>query len=281
MGTSKSSSGSPSGVPMVPPWVPDAEQPQTPPEKKDEEKETSESDPQKTAAIPEATPIAPRGRFGSTRTALGDYGSNGTRDSLRRGVGRYVSSGLGGSGTAARRFGGTATTAGALYGALGGTGTGASADRTTLDRDVLAGKSARQVIDAVIETACPVDGTQDTEASRNSINDALSELLNRHPEADLLELTEGQREFVVEQFVSMDVYRRFVLDVGNAIREKAPSATTALSRLKEAREYIRENVVASFEKLRNAGTRLNGSQVSRVVTQALKDAFDVFSGYSE
>jgi hypothetical protein len=282
MGTSKSSSGSPSGVPMVPPWVPDAEQPQIPPEeKKDEQQGNSVQEAPMPAVAPETLPIAPRARFGPTRTALGDYGSSGSRDSLRRGVGRYISGGLGGSSTAARRFGGTSTTAGALYGALGGAGTGASVDRTTLDRDVLSGKSARQVIDAVIEIACPVDGTQDTEASRNSINDALSELLNRHPDTDLLALTEDQREFVVGQFVSMDVYRRFVLDVGNAIREKAPNATTALSRLKEAREYIRENVIASFEKLRNAGARFSGNQVSRIVALALKDAFDVFSGYAE
>lgn len=265
MGTSKSSKGSPSNVPMVPPWVPDpeTEEPQEGTDKDEEKKEN---------------PIAPRARFGPTRTSLGEYGSSGDSDSLRRGVGRYVSGGLGGSGTAVRRFGGTAGTANALYGALGGSSSGATAE---VDSALLAGKSAREIIDNVIETVCPVDGTQDTESSRNAINDALTALIKRHPDADILALSEEQREFVVESYVSMDVYRRFVLDVGNAIREKAPSASTALARLKQAREYIREHIVASFRKLRESGKRLSGSRVSNLVSQALQETFDVFAGYAE
>lgn len=285
MGTSKSSSGSPSNVPMVPPWVPDpdVDEPDNTPEDSDQsepDNEESDRDDSKEQDKVEKldSPIAPRGRFGGTRTSLGDFGSSGDRDSLRRGVGRYVSGGLGGSGTAVRRFGGTASTANSLYGALGGASSGQS---TAVDRALLAGKSAREIIDTVIEAVCPVDGTQDTESSRNSINDALTELLQRHPDADILDLSEDQREFVVESYVSMDVYRRFVLDVGNAIRDKAPNASTALSRLKQAREYIREHIVASFRKLREAGTRLSGSRVSRVVARSLKEAFDVFSGYAE
>ncbi len=281
MGTSKSSTGSPSSVPMVPPWVPDPEA--APPDDANEqqdqqsdEQDSEESQPDQ-EAVP--TPIAPRGRFGQTRRSLGDFGSSGNHDSLRRGVGRYVGSGLGGSRTATRRFGGTASTAGALYGALGGSGTGATSEHAKLDRALLEGRSARQVINVIIDTVCPVDGTQDTEASRYSINDALSELMKRYPDADLLELTENQREFVVESYVSMDVYRRFVLDVGNAIREKAPNASTALSRFKQAREYIHEHIIASFHRLRDSGKRLSGSRVSRIVSQALKDAFDIFAGY--
>jgi len=262
---------------MVPPWVPDPEVDESPdndPNADDQDSNEQDSD----KPIEKESPIAPRGRFGPTRTSLGEYGSSGDSDSLRRGVGRYIGGGLGGSGTAVRRFGGTAANANALYGALGGASSGSSVE---VDRALLAGKSARQIIDTVIETVCPVDGSQDTESSRNAINDALTELVKRHPDADILELSEEQREFVVESYVSMDVYRRFVLDVGNAIREKAPNATTALSRLKQAREYIREHIVASFQKLRVKGKRLSGNRVSRVVSQALQEAFEVFAGYAE
>jgi hypothetical protein len=145
----------------------------------------------------------------------------------------------------------------------------------------LAGRSAREVIDAVIEAACPVDGTQDAEASRKSINDALSQLAERDPEADPLNLTEDQRAFVVEQFVGMDVFRRFMLDVGTTIQDKAPSASTALARLKEVREYIRETVSAAFRKIRDAGQKLTGGRVGQLVQRALVAAFDVFSGYAQ
>jgi len=127
----------------------------------------------------------------------------------------------------------------------------------------------------------PVDGTQDAEASRQSINDALSELIDRHPDIDLLDLTEEQREFVLERFVAMDVYRRFVLDVGQHIQNKAPSARVALSRLRQVREYMRETITASFRRLRETGSRLSGTRVSALIRTALESAFDVFSEYSE
>jgi hypothetical protein len=145
----------------------------------------------------------------------------------------------------------------------------------------LAGKPARAVINAIVESVCPLDGTQDSEASRNAVNDSLSELMQRHPDADLLAPTEEQREFVIEHFVGTDIYRRFVLDVGGAIQTKAATASIAVSRLKEARDYIRETVAASFRKLREAGQRLAGSRVSGIVQRALKDALEVFSGYAE
>lgn len=277
MGTSRASGGSPSKVPLIPSWVPDV--PPGAPDAPDDAAPPDGSPP--VPPNPLDNPIAPEGRFRSTRTTLGRYASSGGAGVMRRGVGEYIRSGLGGSGTATRRFGGTARTAGRLYGALGGGGGGAAPDAPRLDRDVLAGKSAREVIDAVVETACPVDGTQDAEASRKSINDALSELMERHEDADLLNLTEPQREFVTERFVAMDVYRRFQLDVGKTIQDKAPSLSSALSRLKEVKDYIRETVSAAFRKLREAGQKLTGGRVTQVVNKALAAAFDVFSGYAE
>lgn len=266
---------------MVPPWVPDPVDPETPiPDETPAPPEDGENPPNKVVNRP-PVPIAPPRRFASTRLSLGEYGRSGDGRSMRKGVGRYIGGGLGGSRTAVRRFGGTASTAASLYGALGGNVTGGSPQRERLEEGLRSGKSARGIINAVVEIVCPVDGTQDSEASRNSINDALAELLKRYPDADVLNLTEAQREFVVSWYVSMDVYRRFVLDVGGAIRDKAPSAVAGVSRLREVREYIRETVMASFEKSRKGGRALSSGQVIRTVKMALADAFDIFAEYSE
>lgn len=264
---------------MVPPWVPDVELPDADANSPDPDQPGAP--PTEVPAIPpQQIPIAPPGRFRFARTSLGRFASSGDSAQLRRGVGHYVRTGLGGTGVAARRFGGTARTAGTLYAALGGQGLPANAPKE-FDAAALAGKPARTIINAIVEVVCPLDGTQDSEASRNSVNDSLSELMQRHPDADLLAPTEEQREFVIEYFVGTDVYRRFVLDVGGAIQAKAASASVALSRLKEARDYIRETVAASFRKLRVAGERMAGSRVSGIVQRALKDALEVFSGYAE
>ncbi len=280
MGTSQSSKGSPSGVPMVPPWVPDAPMPAPPvgdvPDGAPEEPPASPGEPR------QPIPIAPSGRFHNARLSLGKFAHSGDRDSMRRGVGRYVKGGYGGSATATRRFGGTAQTAGTLYAALsGGAGGQFSAPGNALDPAILAGRSADAVMDAVVEAVRPVDGTQDTEASRTAIKDALAELLTRFPDADLLNLEEQHREFAIERYVASDVFCRFRLDLGKTIIDKAPSAAAGLGRLKEVRDYIKEAVSASFRQLREAGQRLGAGRIMQIVQAALKETFRVFEGYAE
>jgi hypothetical protein len=74
---------------------------------------------------------------------------------------------------------------------------------------------------------------------------------------------------------------RFELDVGKHLLERAPTATVAMSRLKQMRAYIAETVAASFRKLRDQGRILSPGGVARVVQAALRDTFEVFEGYEE
>lgn len=287
MGTSQSSSGSPSGVPMVPPWVPDLPLPALspteggPPDNMPESGD--ETPPAPAPAEPrQPIPIAPARRFLGANRNLGDYARSGDGASMRRGLGQYVKKGYGGSSTATRRMGGTAQAAQALYSALsGGQGVPATAAGSPLDPALNAGRSANEVMDAVVEAVRPVDGTQDAEASRTSIKDALSDVLNQFPDADLLNLSPEQRELAVERFVAGDVFRRIDLDIGKTIREKAPNAATGLGRLKEVREYVRETVSASFRRLRESGQRLAAGRITQIVQNAIRETFQVFEGYAE
>jgi hypothetical protein len=201
---------------------------------------------------------------------------------MQRGLREYVRKGYSGRANAVKRFGGTASTAGNLYGALSSVAGGqAAAPGSPLDPAILAGRSAREVMDAVVEAVRPADGTQDAEASRTAIKDALSELLTMHPDADLLNLTEPQRETVIERFVAIDVYQRAMLDIGKAIQAKAPTATVGVSRLKEVKEYIKQTVAAAFRKLRGAGHRVTAGRVNQFVRAALEEVFKVFEDYSQ
>lgn len=201
---------------------------------------------------------------------------------MQRALRDYVRKGYGGRATAVRRFGGTASTAGVLYGALSSVAGGqAAAPGSPLDPALLAGRTAREVMDAVVEAVRPADGTQDAEANRTAIKDALSELLTMFPEADLLNLTEDQRGVAIERFVAIDVYRRTVLDIGKTIQEKAPTATVGLSRLKEVKDYIKQTVAAAFRKLRAAGGRVTTGRVNQFVSVALGETFQVFEAYAQ
>lgn len=293
MGTSASSKGPGGGVSMVPPWVPDPVPPVAAPGAPPEPDADGDSDGQQQPGQPATplavpaprpappSPIAPARRFAGARRNLGEFARSGDSRDMRRGLRDYVRRGYGGGATAVRRFGGTAATADALDGALSRVAGGqAAAPGSPLDPVLLAGRSARQIMDAVVEAVRPVDGSQDAEAGRAAIKDALVELLTVFPEADFLNLSEAERAFAIERFVAFDVYRRLQLDLGRTIQEKAPTATVGVARLKEARDYIKETVAAAFRKLRSAGGRPTSARVSAMVRAALGETFQVFAGYT-
>jgi hypothetical protein len=301
MGTSASSNGPGGGVPLVPPWVPPVPpiplMPPVPPispppggqgagpgnSDGQNGQAPASPNPQQTAQT-QPSPMAPAGRFQGARLNFGKFAGGGGGGAggrhMRRGLRDYVRKGYGGRQTAVKRFGGTASTAGNLYGALSNVAGGqAAAPGSPLDPALLAGRSAREVMDAIVEAVRPADGTQDGEASRTAIKDALSELLTMFPEADLLNLTEEQRATSIERFVAIDVYQRTMLDIGKDIQAKAPRATVALARMKEVKEYIKQTVAAAFRKLRGAGHRVTTGRVNQVVHAALDETFKVFEEY--
>ena len=295
MGTSSSSNGPGGGVPLVPPWVPPVPPipPPSPPGNEQGAEGGSGQDgpapPSPSPQLPmqaQRSPMAPAGRFQGARLNFGKFsGGGGGRGSgvrhMRRGLRDYVRKGYGGRENAIRRFGGTASTAGNLYGALSSVAAGQpAAPGSPLDPALLAGRSAREVMDAIVEAVRPADGTQDAEASRRAIKDALSELLTMFPDADLLNLTDNQRATAIERYVAIDVYQRAMLDIGKAIQAKAPTATVALSRLKEVKDYIKQTVAAAFRKLRNAGRWVTTGRVNHVARAALEESFRVFEEYS-
>ncbi|MFV3327086.1 Qat anti-phage system associated protein QatB [Pseudomonas sp. NY15372] len=305
MGTSQNNDGPGKGTPYVPPWTPPLPpvppQPPTPPEPLDptdpecgppdeglpdpdqeaaDDGDEGTDDPRQVPQAPQ--PIAPPGRFGGARRGLGEYASNGDRRSLRKSLRDYVRQGYGGSKTTTARFGGTASVAGALGAALESVADAANqAAPGVLDPAMWQGRSPSEVMDALVEAVRPVDGTQDAEAERASIRGSLSDVLVRYPDADLLNLSTEQRAFVIERYTAMDVFHRYELDLGKTIQEKAKSATVAVRRLKEIKDYIKECVSASFRKIAATGARLTTGRISQVVSQALQDTFEVFEGYVE
>ncbi len=302
MGTSSSSKGSPSNVPMVPPWVADVPS-ETPSDFTADlpSDEGTVSTPRPVdgldlagatdeggANAPLALPInaknrlAPTGRFSAARLDLRSFARSSDRQAMHRGMRYYVSRGYGGSSTATHRMGGTIQSSETLFSAVSGVpGNPLQAPGAQLDPAMLAGRSADDIMDAVTDAVRPVDGTQDSESSRAAIRDALSDTLEKYPDADLLNLTDQQKEYAVEVFVVADIYGRFNLDLGTHVIENAPSASAGLSRLKEIRDYIRETAAEAFRNLKSKGQYLSKSRVAAVVRDAIHETFEVFEGYTQ
>lgn len=283
MGTSGSSKGSPGNVPMVPPWVPPVPPaaPENTPAPEGPADPSQSAGPAPTTTAPLASPTASPARFAAARRSAGAFAKSGDARDMKRSVRHYVQKGYGGAGTAARRLGGTVRNAGSLYSALSPASAAAPSAGVAIDRDALVGRSANEIMDAIVNAVQPVSGTQDAEASRTAIKNSLSEVLERYPEANLLDLTDEQREFAIERYIALDVFQRFALDLGKVIQDKAPSHRTALARLKEVKEYIKQVISASFRKLKAAGRSLSSGRLTEIVQNALVDALGVFEHYRE
>lgn len=125
----------------------------------------------------------------------------------------------------------------------------------------------------------PIDGTLDSESSRASIKDALSEVLEEEPQADLTQLTQEQRELAIMHFMAGDVFRRIDLDLGKDIREHAPNASQGMKRLKEVKDYVKQTIFASFRKIKESGQSISSKTITDVAKKTIRDTFEIFEAY--
>lgn len=174
---------------------------------------------------------------------------------------------------------GTARRAGGLYGVLDALRSGeAFPQEIALDPVQLAGKTQTEISDLIANALAPVDGTQDTEAARDSVSRALCELLDANPNADLTNLDLAQIDAVIEGYIAYDLAHRIELDVGKAVLDKAANYAEGVDRLQEMKAYVRQEVARAFRTRRNAGpmTRQNAAVVSSAI---MRDTFDIFESY--
>lgn len=281
MGTSASSTGPGSGVPLVPPWVDDVDNDSsqapdgdngTP---QDQDEPTGKQD--QSAIQPPA--IAARARFRTTRTNLGSFSRGGDTDALKRGLGQYSRSGLGGARQASNRMARTARNSGILYSALNAlAGRGNAPSDLRVDISQLRGLSAQEIVDRIAEAISPSDGSQDSEANRESISQALRELVVLEPDINLSALTEDQIAAVVESYISHDIFHRVELDVGKAIFSNTDPAT-AIQRLDLMYNYIRRCVSSALQRLDAFRKSLTQSEASRISRAIIAETFNVFEEY--
>jgi len=301
MGTSASSRGPGGNVPLIPPWVPQvtplpaapvptpaapregapSEIPSTPASPSPGTTPASDEYPPTGQSVAPTPPpvLAPPRRFKAARTSLGRFARSGDQRQLASGLRHYSRTGLGGARRAAQRMGGTSKTAGVLYVALHALGMQAVDGDTGLDPASLRGLPPGQIRDRIIDAVRPLDGTQDAEASRCSINDAIKDVLNQHADADLLTLSPEQIELIMERYIAYDLCRRVELDIGNAVSKAAASVAEGVRRMQEVKSYIQEKVSACFRAMRARRQRLTRVVAASFAARVIEDTFVVFEEF--
>jgi hypothetical protein len=285
MGTSASSNGPGSGVPFDPPWLDDIAPPQPGDGLQPDDQGTGDGDPESNR--PEQPPQPPAKppelalprRFYNARRELGDFAHTGKQDSFRKAVGHYSRTGMGGARSAANRMRASTRSAANLFGVLQSAreGTDPAINEWVTS---LTGRnaSAQDVVDEIIRRVAPSGGSQDETSCRESMAQAMEDLLEEDPNVDLFHLEDDDIWTLIESFLGYEAFNRLCLDIGQVFENSALSPRDRVTRMNEMQDYLKAELCAQIEELRQTTPNAASNQLQVVLQSALQNTFLVYEG---
>ena len=281
MGTSASSNGPGGGVPFDPPWLDDIASPQSGDEILPDDQGIGNpgSNPPEHAPLPPISPpeLAPPRRFYGARRELGDFARTGRKNSFQKAVGHYSRTGMGGASNAAKRMRMSSKTAANLAGVLQSAREGANPAINEWVRSLTEGNvNPQDVVDEIIRRIAPDGGSQDEASCRDSMAQAMGDLLERDPNIDLLHLEDANIWTLIESFLAYEAFNRLCLDIGQVFENSALSPRDRVVRMNEMQDYLEAEIYMQIEKLRQTKPKVASNQLEVLLQNALKNTFLVY-----
>lgn len=279
MGTSASSMGPGAGVSLDPEWLDDIELPnQGDNQSDDHNDDSSEKDNQSDGKKPddnEKPDIAPKFRFASARRGMGEYVRSGSKDSLRKSLGHYSKTGMGGAKNLSKRMRTSTKVAANFFHTF----------QSLRDNENFAlgkilselqgrGANANEIIDTIINNVCPNGGSLDEVSCRDSGRFALSEFMDQNPDADISKLTDDQIWSLTAAFLGNEAFSRVQLDIGQSFEKQDVSAVERVNRMNEMKEYLQSEISVQLNQLRNSGSQM--IDMEKLFQTAIKNTFEVY-----
>lgn len=278
MGTSSSSSGPGGGVPFDPPWLGSvASEIGNPLGQISGETPQADPNPPQTGPIIPQPEIAPSRRFQNARRYLGEFVGSGSKSSLKKAIGHYSHKGMGGASNVASRMR-VSTSAGAgLFTFLQGV-SGSSESRVTdwVNQLTAQNLSAMEVADEIIGQVLPSGGSLEEESCRNSMAQAMSDLLVIDPDINLINMDNDSIWTVMELFIANEAFNRLNLDIGQVFESAKYSPREAVSRMNEMRDYLKAEIAAQIHELRTDIANPTKDEINNLLQTAIKVTFEVF-----
>ena len=274
MGTSASSAGPGANVSFDPPWLGDIPVGGTdvggvPSE---EESGTLPNFPPQPAAG-----VAPPSRFKTARVTLGAFARNGDTQSLARAAGHYSRTGMGGARNIATRMRASTKTAAGL-----GSFLRTARDRTDprinewMDALRTTNPTAQTVIDAIIAQIIPEGGSIDEESAKDSMAQALSELIALDSDVDLLALQDSQIWTLMQLYLGHEACNRMYADIGQLFESARFAPAVIVQRTNEMRSFLKNAIAAQLEMMRQTTSNPTRQQLEALLRDAVQITFTVF-----
>ena len=288
MGTSTSSNGPKSNIPLDPPWLPPFEPSNLPEENMEQgelpfplhDNELNE-DLEDGLGSPNEMPhegYAPTRRFKPARQELSNFA--GTRDNahLGKALGHYSRTGMGGAARVAHRMGHSANVAARAIAMFSGISSQSThSDARWLRNLVDTNASLDDIIDEIAQHLTPHIGTKDEDSCRNSLAEALLNLVDTNPNFDFSTPTPDQLKCFLESFLSHEIFNRVILDIGQGL-ERLNNSTSIIQIKEQIREYIQCEVIVSLERVWDSQTLLSLDATEQIIYETIKNTFIIFEG---
>ena len=272
MGTSASSNGPGSGISLDPAWLDDIDfngadslgEGQTDDNSSDVSQDSLNT-----------LNIAPRGRFSSARRDMREYVRSGSSDSLRRSLGHYSRTGMGGAKALSHRMRASAKVGSNFYGAFRSLRDDPEFALGKVLSDLKAqGANARQIISTIVEHVCPTGGSIDEVSLRNSATAALSEYLEEHPTVDFCRLSDDQMWELTGTYVANEIFERIQMDIGQAFEKNDIVVSDRIIRMNNMRSFIQADVAVQLNKIRE--TELKTVNIEKLIQHTIRATFEVY-----
>lgn len=277
MGTSSSSSGPGSGLPFDPPWLDPISSELGSPLEQISDNEVQQGQDQQVKPIALPTEVAPPRRFGNARRYMGEYAKSGDKGALRKALGNYSRNGMGGASNVASRMR-VSTSAGAgLFDFLQGVRDSSDAGvRDWVSQLTSKNLSAHEIAEEIIEQVISVGGSLEEESCRDSMAQAMSELLSDNPDINLVNMDNDSIWTVLELFIANEAFNRVNLDMGQLFESAKYSPKEAVLRMNEMREYLKSEISAQIQDLKENTSNPTKGEINTLLQSAIQITFEVF-----
>jgi len=278
MGTSTSSRGPASGISMDPPWLDDINSGTSIPIDSDSSSEQENEIPTEAPHTQELITVAPRARFGTARKNLAEFARTGSQDSFKRAVGHYSKKGMGGASNVSKRMRASTSSVSGLVSFLRDVQNQSLSDIQDWANNLMSkSPTANEVIDAIIDRVTTEGGVIDEESIKDSMANAMSDLLEENPDLDLLKLGDDESWDLIENFLSYEASNRLQLDIGQLL-ERTLTPAEMVQRTDEMYEYLKAEISAQLQPYKSLDKHPSISKLNAVIHQALESTFIVFEG---
>lgn len=275
MGTSASSKGPGAGVSLDPEWLEDIEFPNQDNAQSDSMNDDNNENKENKTDDNENLDMAPKLRFASARRGMGEYVRSGNKDSLKKSLGHYSKTGMGGAKKLSKRMRTSTKVAANFFQTF----------QSLRDNENFAlgkiiselqgrGANANEIIDTIIDNVCPNGGSLDEVSCRDSGRFAMSEFMNQNPDADICNLTDDQIWSLTGTFLGNEAFSRVQLDIGQSFEKQDVPAVERVNRMNEMKQYLQSEISTQLNRLRKSDNQtINMENLFRT---AIKNTFEVY-----